>query len=593
VRVAPLVCAVVVLAGSPFDASASSSATPRLAVSWPGTGFVGYRLQIHGRATGWPQPVAVMLQRRNGHAWRAFGRAAPDSSGAFVVSSHHAGRVGPLQLRLVVGAGSAVLARRFATVRIRPLPIVIPADRVRYLPQEEYGIKPLLFSLAGASGCPRVAVGPTVYKDNFVAVGYNAQTAPHGFLGKISRVRCTGQTARIYSYPVSLGDAVQDGFLDLARFAQKAGASPASSAQKSMSATFDLTGCSPAAPSRVTASADFSVNPRLTMRFSSRQTPTDDYWAPPNLADAAFTATGSTTLSLTVDANAPAACDLGSFPSFNQYHDSPIATYQGWVGPIPVVVDLVGYAGIGASLTAPASVSEEFHAYDAFSGTAAYSAQPGSSAESASGFKVTATEPTVNGNADISARLQAGFQIGLYGVASFGSPSAGIAGFATTLNVSLHADTIASPWWTINADGGASAHLASLGGGSTPPPGPDVGFGSTIFALASDGPFPGPTGTVTFPNPGDQTGFVGIPVSLQLHANASDGGPVVFTVGPSDLPPGLQLDRMTGLITGTPTGSANYFSPTITATGATGPSETIRFKWPIRPAFSRRDQAAD
>jgi hypothetical protein len=148
------------LVGSCFGAAASASARPRLVASWPGTGFVGYPLEIHGRMTGWPRSAKVELLGRDGRHWRSFGGALSGGPGAFFVSSHRAGRVGDIQLRMDVHDGSRVLARRVstATVHIRPLPIVIPADRVQSLPQENVDNTPLLFSPAD-SPSPEASAG--------------------------------------------------------------------------------------------------------------------------------------------------------------------------------------------------------------------------------------------------------------------------------------------------------------------------------------------------------------------------------------------------------------------------------------------------
>jgi hypothetical protein len=329
-----LISAFATAGGPPFGASAPASSGTRLAVSWPGTGFVGYGLVIRGRSAGLHRPVSVVLQRRQGHSWRLFGYAAPHRSGAFVVVSRRAGEVGAMKLRLVVRGRSAVLARRFATVRIRPLPIVIPPGKVLSVPPTWEGGGWIRFVLptarsaraAGTSRCPRVPTGPTVYKNNFVAVGYNARTSPHGFLGLIQRVQCKGRTGRIRASGVGLGYAVEDGSLDLARFVQKAGLSSPTSAQKSFSYTFDDVPCSPGAPATLSGSVDLNVVPRLTMQFA--------HDAFNDVSSDAFTVTGSATVAVAVDAKAGAICsvslwDLGG-------NDNSIATLQGQVGPFPV-----------------------------------------------------------------------------------------------------------------------------------------------------------------------------------------------------------------------------------------------------------------
>jgi subtilase family serine protease len=93
----------------------------------------------------------------------------------------------------------------------------------------------------------------------------------------------------------------------------------------------------------------------------------------------------------------------------------------------------------------------------------------------------------------------------------------------------------------------------------------------------------GTTGnTVTVTNPGNQTGTVGTPASLQISATDSQSGQTL-TYSATGLPAGLSISSTSGLITGTPTTAANY-SVTVTATDSTGAKGTASFTWDISAA---------
>ncbi len=85
-------------------------------------------------------------------------------------------------------------------------------------------------------------------------------------------------------------------------------------------------------------------------------------------------------------------------------------------------------------------------------------------------------------------------------------------------------------------------------------------------------------------NPGSQTGTVGTPVSLQLHATDSASGQTPTFTSVTGLPPGLSMSTG-GLISGTPT-TAGTSSLTVTATDSTGASGSATFSWVINPVVS-------
>ncbi|OLE20747.1 MAG: hypothetical protein AUG49_23990 [Catenulispora sp. 13_1_20CM_3_70_7] len=85
---------------------------------------------------------------------------------------------------------------------------------------------------------------------------------------------------------------------------------------------------------------------------------------------------------------------------------------------------------------------------------------------------------------------------------------------------------------------------------------------------------------VTVTNPGNQTGTVGTPASLQISASDSAGKPLTYSA--SGLPAGLAINAATGLITGTPTTSATS-SVVVTASSGSAFGSTT-FTWTVNPA---------
>ncbi len=85
--------------------------------------------------------------------------------------------------------------------------------------------------------------------------------------------------------------------------------------------------------------------------------------------------------------------------------------------------------------------------------------------------------------------------------------------------------------------------------------------------------------TVTVTSPGNQTGTVGTPVSVQVQASDSAPGQTL-TYSATALPAGLSVSSSTGLISGTPSAAASS-TVTVTATDTTGASGSATFTWTV------------
>jgi hypothetical protein len=127
---------------------------------------------------------------------------------------------------------------------------------------------------------------------------------------------------------------------------------------------------------------------------------------------------------------------------------------------------------------------------------------------------------------------------------------------------------------TSGANGSCSpAYLCTGETGYDGPTGLGTPDGTAAFTSGST------TNTVTVTNPGNQTGTVGTPVSLQINATDSQSGQTL-TYSATGLPAGLSINSTTGLITGTPTTAANN-NVTVTATDTTGAHGSASFTWDI------------
>jgi len=125
---------------------------------------------------------------------------------------------------------------------------------------------------------------------------------------------------------------------------------------------------------------------------------------------------------------------------------------------------------------------------------------------------------------------------------------------------------------TSGSNGTCGAPLCTAGTGWDGPTGLGTPNGTTAFTAGGGGG----GGSVTVNNPGNQTGTVGTPVSLQMSAS---GGTAPYTFSATGLPSGLSISS-SGLISGTPS-TAGTYSVTVTAHDSGSLTGTASFSWTI------------
>jgi hypothetical protein len=128
---------------------------------------------------------------------------------------------------------------------------------------------------------------------------------------------------------------------------------------------------------------------------------------------------------------------------------------------------------------------------------------------------------------------------------------------------------------TTGSNGSCSPSTLCRGGaGWDGPSGLGTPNGTAAFKAGGTG-----GNTVTVTNPGNRTGTVGTPTSLQIQATDSAAGQTL-TYSATGLPAGLSINSSTGLISGTPT-TNNVYNVTAKATDTTGAFGQASFTWTI------------
>jgi YVTN family beta-propeller protein len=95
---------------------------------------------------------------------------------------------------------------------------------------------------------------------------------------------------------------------------------------------------------------------------------------------------------------------------------------------------------------------------------------------------------------------------------------------------------------------------------------------------------PNPAITPSLGNPGNQTGQFGTPVALQLSATDPNGDTLSY--GASGLPPGLSINGVTGMISGTPTATGTFNVVVSASDGVNGDSKGFVWTVAAGPSFT-------
>jgi hypothetical protein len=355
----------------------------------------------------------------------------------------------------------------------------------------------------------------TIQPGQVLALGYAANT-PEGFLGRVDAVTLLqGGQASLQTSPATLQDADGNGNLDLASF-HRVGAGGAFDAQVGASAFAASVGssafnpginkaikCKDGASASIAGKVSIGVRPALHASFSVIH----------GLTAAEFTLTGSASASLTAKAKASAGCALKSTALLA--NPLRIATFEGAIGPIPVVVVLQGQIYVDATINGKADVQSDIKASASVTGGIQWKrgAPHGGFSAIFSGpnAKFQFDPPSIAASGTDQADVEPALQMLLYGV---GGPQLGLkAGLA------LNADVTKSPWWKLTAPVSLDASLVA----------PDLNLNSGTLTLYkhtfdianSGGPF-NASATVTVTDPGSQTSIVGSAVSLQIQASDSE-----------------------------------------------------------------------
>jgi hypothetical protein len=112
-----------------------------------------------------------------------------------------------------------------------------------------------------------------------------------------------------------------------------------------------------------------------------------------------------------------------------------------------------------------------------------------------------------------------------------------------------------------------------------PNPGQSPAVADYYTGQLADVTLSAPASTVTVTSPGNQTGAVGTPASLQISAADSTAGQTLAYTA-TGLPAGLTINSSSGLISGTPTATATA-AVTVTAFDSAGEYGSASFTWTI------------
>ena len=235
---------------------------------------------ISGRASRWGRGALLFLEFRARRGWLRVAKARPNRAGAFVVAWRAPNTLGAITLRLVVDRrsrlGAALSAGAHSPVADRDpdqgcrFSAAARAGRMDQVQAcgQSVGAHGERFVELRADPVRPAPIRRQYFGGKFVSIGYNKDTAPHGFLGQINFVQC-GATDGLYATPVTLNQAYPGAPLDLGvGFTDVTGASASATAQKSFDTSTGGIPCSGGVSGSLSGSVTLGFTPTFKASFS-------------------------------------------------------------------------------------------------------------------------------------------------------------------------------------------------------------------------------------------------------------------------------------------------------------------------------------
>lgn len=557
---AALLVSFIVTVVVPAQASAATSSARRytrrsapIVVRAPAVTAAGHPATIRGTVSHVSGAGRVTLERKPGPRSRWLSLAtAPIRHHRFVFRIHTPNATAALYLR-VVARGS-----RGHTVASRPFDLAITRTQ-------------LLKPSAVVSAPPPGQSGSLVYggrtppaTGGFLAIGIGRAT-PDGLLVQVVHVRRFRHGRWwLYVRPASLFQAIPSGEISIGQpTSDIAQAVLGGGPRANLRPHLDLS-CSAGASAEAEGSASLSLKPSLHLSWGWD-------WTHVVVRSASFSITATGSVGASASLTGSGSCSLKQ--QLFEHDFTPIRFFIGWF-PVWIVPELL--TTLTADADASASITTSVSASVSATGGLEYRSGHISPIDRLT-TGLTFQPPTPRGQGSIGARLIPAGRLLVYGLAG---PEFDLSG-----GPQFDIDTASSSLWRLHVPIDLSAqlvvphtsfHLGPL----------HIYHHDFLLAQGSSGASPSVAGTgaggstnpVTIVNPGDQTGNVGAPVSLQIQAHDADGGALSYSA--TGLPPGLTIDQATGLISGTPT-TLGSSTVTVTATSATGSASETTFTWTI------------
>jgi alpha-tubulin suppressor-like RCC1 family protein len=357
----------------------------------------------------------VAIERKIGKRWTTIAHGRAGKHGRFALTWITPSRASRVTVRAKLGH-TVSRSRRFRilapkkgakTVKVSPRTQIISPSAVQAVPAPG---KPGRVTLAGGND---VAVG------KIVVVGQGADS-PNGFLGKVTKVDQQGGQTVVDTVPATLLQAVPEGSVDLV-----AKSAPGSRAVLRASPI----SCEGSVGASITPSVTFSAGLHFTADWSTLHG---------GLQSASLTATAGVDASVQAAITAAGSCSLKQRTLFTIKGPS----FDGFVGPVPIVMTSNLTVFLDANASAQASLSTSADAGFAASAGVAWSKGKGFSPIGTFMPHFAFNPPTLSAGASAAVTISPTVDVLLYGVVG---PEV-----ALHTGIEFNADTTADPWWTLD-----------------------------------------------------------------------------------------------------------------------------------------------